>query len=213
MKPILPARVVGGSILAETMPVGVGVSKVYRGVELGRSLDAIASGPRLGASRGGAYRETPAVIPSLAPVPVIVREVSEIAGDEPEILALFEQATLSRHRMTGSPTPRLLHTFGRRDKLLASVEEYVCGTALEEVLRALRASGDPMPVAIALAIGQGLLPMWITAATAPVPIRLLVDPATVLLDAAGRVRALPEYGEERARQSVGAAVMLLRAPV
>jgi hypothetical protein len=190
MKPVVPARVVGGSILVEASPLAVGVSKVYRGVDLGARLEQVAGGSRPGASPRGPYREAPAVAPSLASVPVIVREVSDVADDEPEIQLLFEQATLSRHRMTGSPTPRLLHTFGRGKKVLASVEEYVCGATLEEVLRALRASGERMPVAIALAIGQGLLPLWIIAASASPPIRFLVDPAAVILDAAGRVRVL-----------------------
>lgn len=211
MKPIVPARIVGGAILVEAAPIATGLAKVFRGVSLGPIVEEIASSHTPGASLSGPYREPPPGVPSLATVPVIVREANEIAEDDPDILSLFNQATLARHHMTGSPTPRLLHTFGRGDRVLASVEEYVCGTPLDDVLRLLRAGATQMSVAVALAIGQGLLPLWSTAALSG--LHLLVDPGSVLLDATGKVRVLPAYREEQARQAVGAAVLLLSAPV
>ena len=35
MMPIVPARILGGAILVEAAPLSVGVSRVYRGVDLG----------------------------------------------------------------------------------------------------------------------------------------------------------------------------------
>ena len=208
MKPIVPARIVGGAILAEAAPIATGMANVYRGVDLGSGLEEAVSGPMPGASISGPYRARPRDIPPLAPVPVIVREAIAIAAEELDIVSLFKQAMLARHRMSGSPTPQLLHTLGRGNSLLAVVEEYVCGTSLGDLLRLLRKSGSQMPPAIALAIAQGLVPLWLTAARWD--IRVAVDPRSLLLDLHGRIRALPKYGEERARQAVGAAVFSLK---
>jgi len=213
MMPIVPARILGGAILVEAAPLSVGVSRVYRGVDLGAQGAEIPSGPGPSSAPSGPYRTAPTILPSLSPVPVIVREMSEHLSDEPEMRALFEQAAQARQRMTGSPAPRLLHTLGRGSEVLASVEEYVVGATLDEVLQALRAGGQRMPVAVALAIAQELLPLWITAASASPPLETLLDPTAVILDATGNVRALPSYGHDHARQAVGAAVTLLSAPI
>lgn len=233
MKPIVPTRVLGGSILVEAQPIASSFAHVYRGVDVGvaagaprapRDVGVAAGAPRAphdvgvaagapGAAPRDPYRAAPALLPAHAPVPVIVRDMTQVARYEPEILAVFARAAGARQWMTGSPAPRLLDTYGLGDELLASVEELVWGRTLDELLRAHRDGGTRLPVPVALALGQGLLPLWLTAAAAPVEIHLLVDPKSILLDEAGRVRALPDYDLERARQTVGAAVMLLEAPV
>ena len=209
MTPIRPARVVGASILVEAAPLHVGFSNVYRGVDLG--FEPGPNPSKRAAVGPTPYRVAPPIVPS-SPSPVIVRERSSILGDEPWTQALFEKATLTRHRMRGSPAPQLLHTLGLGDKVLASVEDYLCGVTLQDVLRRLRAKGEPMPIAIALAITESLLPLWMTGTRARA-VRFLLDPAAVILEATGRVRALPHYQEERARQVVGAAVALMSAPI
>lgn len=210
MKPILAARILGGRVLVEAAPISSGVANVYRGVEIGAAADEGASGPQPGASPAGPYRAwQSAAAPSATPV--IVREISEWTRDTPDMRHAFEQASSERGRMSGSPTPRLLHAFGRDGKVLATAEEYVCGTPLSELIRAVRESGKEMPVEIALAVGSGLLSLWKSATWRD--IRLLVDPPSVLIDARGDVRVLADYADERARQVVGAALILIEAPV
>lgn len=201
MKPIQPSRILGGSVLVEANPISVGVAMVYRGVDLG---DPSRSAPR------GPYRHA-APPESRDPAPVIVRQL-ETSSAEPEMQELFARATLARRWMAGSPVPELLYTFGLEGRVYASVEEYVPGTTLADVIRS-RGTADPMPAELVLAIARALLPVWIAATSAPRPIRIAVDPSSVRIEPGGRVRMLPDYEEERARQAVGAAVMLLSAPV
>jgi serine/threonine-protein kinase len=177
---------------------------VYRGADLGVTLSEAAA--RRG--RGGPYRE--AFAPSsLVPVPVIVRELADFAFSDVDLVGLFGESTRARQSMTGSLTPRLLHAFGQGGVLRASVEEYVIGTPVEALVGALHPGGEAMPPALALAVGRCLVPMWAQAVSAPVPIDLYVRPDDVLIDAAGRVRAVPTYGPERARQAGGGAIGLL----
>lgn len=211
MKPIVPARILGGRILVEATPISSGIANVYRGVEVGTTVDEIVSGARPGASATGPYRGPQSAAAAPWAIPVIVRELGETGRSTFEMRDAFERTTTARGRMARSPTPRLLYTFGREGRLLASVEEHLSGTPLSEVLRELRVAGKEMPVAIALAIGRGLVSLWASATSQD--IRLLVDSPSVILEARGEVRVLPDYAEERARQAVGAAIMLIQAPV
>jgi hypothetical protein len=211
MTPIVPGRIVCGSVLAETTPVDVGLARVHRGVDLGSGFSDVASGPAPGAAATGPYRGRLPEAPALAPVPVLVREINEHVAGEAELEGWFEGVTLDRQRMSGSPAPRLLHTFGRGGRLLASVEEMLSGTPLAALIQRLLATSAYMPASIALAIGQGLLPLW--TAAEPWNIHVLVDPQKVLLDGRGRVRVRAAYGEEQARQAVGAAILVLDAMV
>jgi hypothetical protein len=138
---------------------------------------------------------------------VIVRVVSEPEDDGPHREPLFQRMTVARRLLTGGPAPRLLHTFGLGSRVLVSVEEYLSGTLLEDVLRALRANGAQMPVGVALAIGRGVLPLWTTAV--PGDIRVSIDPRGVLFDVHGEVRVIPTYHEEQSRHVVGAALLSL----
>ena len=210
MRPIRPVRLLTGSLLVEAAPLAEGFSKVYRGVEVALALGRHDHRRPPDATP---YRVAPTLVPSSVLRRVIVREWDPTTEDEPWAQALFEKATLTRRRMSKTPAPELLHTLGLGDKLLASVEEYLCGATLDVVLRRLRAHGLQMPIPIALAIGHGLLPLWTAATSAPTQIRFLLDPSQVILEATGAIRALPDYAEERARQFVGAAVAVLRAPV
>jgi hypothetical protein len=185
MKPIQPTRVIGGDVLAESAPIEVTSARVYRGVD--RESD-------------------PAV-------PVIVREIDEDAGDPAEVRELFARAAVARRDLLGSPAPRLLHVFGRARTALATVEEYVAGAPLDGILAALRERGGVLPVGIATAIGRALVRLGMVAEAADPPVRVFVDPSRVRFDAAGRVRVIPEHAEERARQAVGAAIMLFSGPI
>jgi Sulfatase-modifying factor enzyme 1 len=212
MKPIVPARVLGRSILAEATPLGGMAWGVYRGVDVGDAIVDADRAPGPAASRGGPYRRAPALA-SLAPVPVIVREVGPLMLEEGDFLDLFERVTRHRRRLSGGPAPRLIAAFGDGGRVLASVEEYVTGTSLAKLLGSPPPDGAPLPAEIALAIGRGLVPLWHAAESTRDPVEPFIAPDVVLIDEAGRVRALPEYGEEYARQRVGAALMLLPSSI
>jgi hypothetical protein len=208
MTSIIPSRTIAAGILVDATPISRGLANVYRGADLVGILEETSGpGPRRGG--GGVYRRSPAEIPRPEALPVIVRVAGESDDDdEPYYERLFRRITLARHRMTGTPAPRLLHTFGLGTRVLVSVEEYVSGTTLEDVLRVLRANGAQMPVRVALAIGQCLLPLWMIAV--PNGIRVSVDARGLLLDAQGEVRVIPAYREEQSRHVVGAALFSLQ---
>jgi hypothetical protein len=221
MTTIHPTRVLAEGILISGPPLSTGLARVYRGLDLGPRRDDLhaASGPAAGAPSklgdtprppaGGPYRAPPPEqpLPGPAPVPVIVRELGEVGRDDPEVQRMFARATLARHRMRGSPAPRLLHVLGHGDGVLASVEEHLRGTPLELVLHGSRDAAEPLPVPVVLAIGRGLVSLWSHAAKAGV--RTLIDPTDVVLDPMGDVRAIPTYVEERARPEVGAALIAI----
>src|SRR5262249_21915000 len=155
--------------MVEAAPLHVGFSNVYRGVDLGFEPSA---NPDMRTRAGPTpYRAAPPIVPTAAPLPVIVREWSSSLGDEPWTQSLFEKATLTRHRMRGSPAPQLLYTLGKGEKVLASVEEYLCGVTLQDVLRRLRMKGELMPIATTLTISANLLSLWTTGTWAPRPVR------------------------------------------
>ncbi len=170
MKPIRPARLIGGAVYAEKSPIYVGPTELRRGVDL-------SSG---------------------RPIVVMVREPSEAGGSRSALFALFERAMINRSKMAASPVPRLLHSFGHRGRVLAVVEEYLRGAQLADVLDALLASGTQLPVEIALAVGRRLLPLWVAAESASPPIRFYLDPCRIVVERSGEIRVLPEYAEERA---------------
>ena len=209
MKPIVPSHIIAGAVLTEATPISMGLANVYRGADLGPGPEEMTSGPKPGSAASSPYRDRSAVAPLPVAVPVIVRVVSESVDDVPYYTPLFRRMTVARHRMTGSPVPRLLHTFGLGERVLVTVEEYIYGTALEDILRVLLANGAQMPVSVALAIGQGLLPLWMTAV--PDSIRVSVDSRGVLVDPHGEVRVIPSYHEEQSRHVVGAALFSLQA--
>lgn len=201
MSPIVPQRILGGGILAEATPIAVGAPEVYRGVDLGPTAEEAPSGTAAGAPARGPYRERPAVPAPSAPagVAVIVREATLAVAGAPEFLALFERVTLARHHLSGGPAPRLLRTLGRGTAVLASVEEHLSGVSLSRLLHEERRRRERMPDAVALAIGQGLLPLWIAADRRE--IRFGLDPGAVVLDPHGKVRARPELPDDLARRT------------
>lgn len=208
MKPIVLSHVLAGTVLTEGTPLSMGLANVYRGADLGPRAEETTSGRVPGIAATSPYRDRPAEVALPDATPVIVRVANRPVGDLPHHHdPLFRRVTLARRRMTGSPAPRLLGTFGLGTRVLASVEEYICGTPLEDALRVLRAGGAQMPAGVALAIGQGLLPLWMTAV--PDDIRVSVDSRGVMIDAHGAVRVIPTYREEQSRHVVGAALFSL----
>ena len=178
MKPIRPARIVGGAVYAERDPIYVGPTELTRGIDL-------SSG---------------------RPHAVMIREPGEYGGPQSELFDLFEWAMVDRSKLAGTPVPRLLHSFGRDGRVLAVVEEYLRGVQLADVLDALLSRSAQLPVEIALLVARPLLPLWVAAESASPPIRFYLDPLRIIIDPSGGVRFLPEYAQERARQVAGAAV-------
>ncbi len=84
MRPIDPARIVGGAVVAEDRLLSVGLTKVFRGVDFDPPSPAPPAASTLS---GSPYRRAVPADPT--PVPVIVREVSELAEDDPEVHRLF----------------------------------------------------------------------------------------------------------------------------
>jgi serine/threonine-protein kinase len=169
MRPIRPARLIGGAVYAEDAPIYIGPTQLHRGVDL-------SSG---------------------RPMVVMVREPGEHKGPPQERFDLFERAMVDRSKMAGSPVPRLLHCFGRKGRVLAVVEEYVRGAQLADVLDALLPGGVQLPVELALALCRPLLRLWVAAESASPAIRFYLDPCRILVEPTGNVRMLPEYVEER----------------
>ncbi|MEZ4295586.1 MAG: hypothetical protein R3B70_11470 [Polyangiaceae bacterium] len=207
MKPVVASHRVGDNVVIEGTPLSVGLANVHRGawMEAGGAEEAEESRAKGGGA--GPYRERPVEAARPAGVPVIVRVLRRDSETAPRYSPLFHRMARARHQMTGGPAPRLLAAFGLGQTVLATVEEYVSGTALADVLGVLRGSGAKMPVPVALAIGQGLLPVWMRAV--PDEIRLSLDSRSVLVDERGEVRVLPTYGEEQSRHVVGAALFSL----
>ena len=206
MKPILPARILGGAVVVESEPLSIGMAHVFRGVDLEGAADpAVAPPSQPGGRPAGPYRQAPR--PPPVPVPVIVRELVHDRG--PEVVGLLARMVGIRRWMASGPAPGRIRAFGQEGRILATVEEHVHGIPL----LALLGPCGPMPPEIALSIARGLLPLWTVAEAASPPVRLSVDPNGVLVDAAGQVRALPDYAVERAEQRVGAAVGILQASV
>ncbi len=198
MSPIVPRRIVGLAVLAEEHPIAPGAPRVYRGVDLGPGAEEVASGPAAGAVDGdGPYRARSAFAapPAPAPAAVIVRDATQAAAEEAEYLAVFEKAAAARHRLSEGPAPRLLHTLGRGSAVLVTVEEHLVGAPLPLLIAPPRRRGEPFPASVALAIAKGLLPLWIAAERWDMRFRL--DPAAVLVDRHGEVRARPDHGEKR----------------
>jgi hypothetical protein len=204
VSPIVPRRILGGGVLAETTPIAVGAPEVYRGVDLGPTAEEVPSGAAAGATIGGPYRDKPAIPAPSAPtgVAVIVREATLAVAGAPEFLALFERVTLARHHLSGGPAPRLLRTLGRGTAVLVTVEETLAGVPLSRLVHEERRRKERMTDAVALAIGQALLPLWLTAERRE--IRFGLDPGAVILDPHGKVRALPELADDLARRATKA---------
>src|SRR5262249_53214051 len=139
-------------------------------------------------------------------------ELMEEATRVPELVDHFERLATIRQWMSRAPVPCLMHTLGRGGRGLASVEEDLSGPRIAGVLRA-GAPGRRMPVEIAFAIGRALISTWIAAEAASPPVRVNLSSAAVQIEVSGRVRVIPEYAEEHARQAVGAAIGVIMAPI
>lgn len=197
MKPFAPARIVGGSVVAEREPFAFEALASYRAVEV---TEIATPSP---------YREPP----RLALDRVVVQEPhAYVTGDE-HFLALFQRAVLETAALAGTCAPRLLHTFGRGDTVRAIVMEHVDGVTIEQVLDVLRRQRAVLPVEIALAIAAELVSLWRIPIDRGSPIRFHLGIGDVWIAPDGRVRAKPELVELRARQTVGAAVHIFEGNI
>jgi Sulfatase-modifying factor enzyme 1 len=196
-----PARIVGGSVIAEREPFAFEATASYRGAEL------LGAAPRWD---GSPYRE---VAPPARARRVVVREPHEHIAAEEHFLTLFQNTVAETAALAGTAAPQLLHVFGRDGLAHALVEEELAGVALDAVLDALRARGAQLPVEVALAIAAELVGLWRAPAERGQPVRLFLGTGDVLATPSGRVRARPELANDRARQTVGAAVMMIEGNV
>lgn len=197
MNPIVPVRWISDLVAVERSPLSGGLVQVFRGAELSSPVPIRASG-------GAAYRQIdPGEIDA---IPVIVR-VLEVPFDEPEVLGIFQWVAAARRLLSGGPAPQLRQALGHDGPVLASVEEFLCGTPLSVILERLRLAGRGMPAAVALALARALAPLWARLEQSAAAPRVSVDPGRIRIDDSGRVRVLPSFDEERSRQAVGAAIL------
>jgi serine/threonine-protein kinase len=137
---------------------------------------------------------------------VVIKEPHvHVQGDE-HYLDLFQRAVAQLSAL-GPVAPRVIATYGRGQRVHAIVLEDVEGLDLQRMLALLRARGESLPVEVAVAIVRELVPLFRS------PVRLQLGPRDVMISPEGRVRAIPELVAIQARQTVGAAVHFIDAPV
>ncbi|MFT3698598.1 MAG: SUMF1/EgtB/PvdO family nonheme iron enzyme [Kofleriaceae bacterium] len=135
---------------------------------------------------------------------VVVAERNQYLSDDEK--SLFPRAGTLLASL-GQVAPRLLHVLGRNREPYAYVLEDVEGLTLAAMLTVLRERGEFLPVDIAQAIVRELVDL----VRAPVPLRVGIG--EVLITPDGRVRAKPKLEELEARQTVGAAVLVIQPQV
>lgn len=191
MSPVVVERAVAEGILSEGRPLRPGVLKVYRGVDCGDG--AILAPPAGAAASPGPYRLRPKSLPgddSAPPKVVLLRDATDWIAEDPSNRDRFLRQARARLGLSGGPAPALLHTLGREDTLLVTVEEHLAGASLGRLLEAHRKKrGSRLPVHVALAIGQALLPLWIEANR--IGADVMMDVTRVLIGPEGQVRARP----------------------
>lgn len=185
-KPFQPARIVGGSIVAETMPFAFEASARYRGAEI--------------------LEHAPAR-------PVVVREPHEHVVDDIHFIELFQRTVSQTAALAGSAAPEVLHVLGRDGIAHALVEEDVSGLRCNTLLEELRSGGTQLPVEVALAIAAELTGLWWLPIERGTVVELHIGIDDILITADGRVRATPQLASERARQIVGAMAMAIEGNV
>ncbi|HEX7699934.1 MAG TPA: hypothetical protein VF403_04405, partial [Kofleriaceae bacterium] len=136
---------------------------------------------------------------------VIMEPDVHVQGDE-HYLDLFQRAVAQLSSL-GPVAPRVIATYGRGQRVHAIVLEDVEGLTLHRMLALLRARGEMLPVEVAMAIVRELVSLFRS------PVRLQIGPSDVMISPEGRVRAIPELVAIQARQTVGAAVHFIDAPV
>lgn len=180
-----PARIVGGAVVAEAEPFERGVAILSRGVDLGYGW----------------------------PERVIVREPNPDLDEEEAFEDLFLASLRGRQALRGSPAPRLLSVFGRPGRPMVAVEEDVSGVRFDELLGCCDRLGARLSAQVALALAHDLLALWEAAERASPPVALNVDLSRLLVDPSGRARALPELSCEHISHTVGAAAIVIEAPI
>ena len=181
-KPFAPARIVGGSVLVERKPFYNGGVHHFRGVEI---IAEASNEARLPMPRAP-YR-----VPSPAPPPtsrrVEVCEAMLLLGKETASVDAFHEVVVQLASLDGSLAPRVLHVFGREGRAHAMVLEQLQGAKVLDLLEGLRERGERIPIPVALAIAQELVPLWQAAGSTT----LWVGSNDVILSPTGRVRVRP----------------------
>lgn len=186
IRPFQPARIVGGAIVAETMPFAFEATASFRGAEV--------------------HADAP-------PRPVVVREPHEHISEEDHFIGLFQRSVEQTAALRGTAAPELLHVLGRDGVAYAIVEESVTGVSCGELLEALRARAAQLPVEVAVAIAAELTGLWWIPIERGHLVELHIGIHDILVTADGRVRATPQLASERARQIVGALAMAIEGNV
>lgn len=185
-RPFRPARIVGGSIVAESMPFAFEATASFHAAEV--------------------LAEAPAR-------PVVVREPHEHIVDEDHFVQLFQRSVQQTAALRGTAAPELLHVLGRDGIAYALVEEAITGVRCGELLEALRAREAQLPLEVAVAIAAELTSLWWSPIERGHLVELHLGIDDVLVTAEGRVRATPQLASERARQIVGAMAMAIEGNV
>lgn len=180
-KPFLPARLVGGSVIAERSPFAFEGTARYRGVEILETT----------------MRR------------VVVREPHEHTEGEEHFLDAFQSSIAQQLALADTVAPQVLGVLGRDGRGLAVVEEDLSGVELDKVLRTLRARGRELPIEVALAIAAALVGLWRAPSERGLLVPIYLSPRDILVTATGDVRARPQLVSERARQVAGAMVMAI----
>jgi hypothetical protein len=195
-----PARIVGGSVIAEREPFAFEATASYRGVELRDPPPALDDSP---------YRHLPTPIVRR----VVVREPHEFVTGEDHFVDLFQRTVAETAALAGTVAPQLLHVLGRGGRAHALVVEAIDGVALDAVLAALQGRGAHLPVEVALAIAAELVGLWQLPLERGLPVALHLGIGDVLITPDGTVRATPDLENDRARQTVGAMVAIIQGNV
>lgn len=134
---------------------------------------------------------------------VVVEPSVYLRQDEQELFALAGQWFAS----LGPVAPELRHVLGTAGTPAAYVIEDVEGLTLEDMLASLRERREFLPVDIAQAIVRELVDL----VRAPVMLRFGIKEVLIAPD--GRVRAKPRLEPLEARQTVGAALLVVEPQV
>lgn len=134
---------------------------------------------------------------------VVVEPSVYLREDEQELFGLAGQWFAS----LGPVAPALLHALGTGGTPAAYVIEDLEGLTLEELLAILRARREFLPIDIAQAIVRELVDL----VRAPVMLRFGIKEVLIAPD--GRVRAKPRLEPLEARQTVGAALLVVEPQV
>ncbi len=182
-RPFVPARIVGGSVIAERDPFAFESTAFYRGAEVFEEP--------LHARR------------------VVVREPHEHTRSEQHFLDGFQDTVAQMLALAGTAAPQVLHVLGRDGRAYALVEEHVSGISMQAVLHELRERQHQLPIEVAVAIAAALVGLWRAPNERGFQVPLFLGPGEIFVTEAGSIRATPQLASDRARQVVGAVALAI----